>query len=283
MQTRTFGPNDTRVPILGLGCSRIGSFNNPTPQAEIRRTLERALDLGVNLLDTADIYGQGDSERTIGRLLRGRRDAAFVVSKVGKTFSTPMRLIRPFKPVLRPLAIRVAAVRRGITGQRDASMAHDFSPAYVTQSLHRSLTRLQFEALDALLLHSPPAKALTDPALGEALQALHTAGKIRHFGVSCDDAECLRAAVAIPGLSLLELPLDVIEGAEAAELAPIIAERRIGVIAREVIRLQPRSSATDAVRHAVTHRGVTCVVVGTSSASHLTTLARALDLIDDPE
>lgn len=283
MLTRSFGPDGTRVSILGLGCSRIGSFNNPTPQAEVRRTLEQALELGVTLLDTADIYGQGDSERAIGRLLRGRREAAFVVSKVGKTFSTRMRLIRPLKPLLRPLAIRFAAARRGITAQRDAAMAHDFSAPYLAGALDRSLARLRFETLDALLLHSPPAEAAADPTVAEALMALRRAGKIRHFGVSCDDADCLRAAVAMPGLSLLELPLDVIEGAVAAELAPVIAERRIGVIAREVIRLSPASRPADAVRQAAALPGVTCVVAGTSRAGHLASLAQALEDPDTPQ
>src|ERR1700754_2140628 len=82
MIRREFGKNGATLPVLGLGCSRIGSLGNPSPMHEIRALLERSLDLGVNLFDTADIYGQGDSEREIGRLLAGRRDRAFVVTKV---------------------------------------------------------------------------------------------------------------------------------------------------------------------------------------------------------
>ena len=96
---------------------------------DIRALLERSLDLGVNLLDTADIYGQGDSEREIGRLLAGRRDRAFVVTKVGKRFSRKMRLMRPLKPLLKPLLARVKSAKGAVVGQRDANLATDFSPS----------------------------------------------------------------------------------------------------------------------------------------------------------
>ena len=71
MMQREFGADGTALPVLGLGCSRIGSLGNPAPMRDMRALLERALELGVNLFDTADIYGQGDSEREIGRLLAG--------------------------------------------------------------------------------------------------------------------------------------------------------------------------------------------------------------------
>lgn len=283
MLNRTFGPEDTPIPVLGLGCSRIGSFNNPAPWSELRQTLETALEAGVTLFDTADIYGQGDSERAVGRLLERRREAAFVVSKVGKTFSTRMRLIGPLKPLLRPLARRFAGIRGGVTARREASMAHDFSPAYVARALDRSLARLRFETLDALLLHSPPAEALADPALAETLEGLRLRGRIRHFGVSCDDAACLKAALAMPGITLLELPLDLIEAADNAALIAAAAERRIGIIAREVIRLSPGVAPPLAVRRALERPGVTCVVAGTSSSRHLAALAEAVGAVRGPE
>src|ERR1700730_5297768 len=104
MRIRSFGPHAEPLSVLGLGCSRIGSFSNPTPLEQIQRTLERALDLGITVFDTADVYGQGDSERVLGRFLKSRRDRAFVISKVGKTISAKMRMMRPFKPFLRAFA-----------------------------------------------------------------------------------------------------------------------------------------------------------------------------------
>ena len=63
MMRRGFGTSGAALPVLGLGCSRIGSLGNPAPMRDIRALLERSLELGVNLFDTADIYGQGDSEQ----------------------------------------------------------------------------------------------------------------------------------------------------------------------------------------------------------------------------
>lgn len=272
MMQREFGQNGAALPVLGLGCSRIGSFGNSASLRDIRALLERSLDLGVNLLDTADIYGQGDSEREIGRLLAGRRDKAFVVTKVGKRFSRRMQLMRPLKPLLKPL---LAMAKSAVVGQRDANLATDFSPKHVTAAAEASLRRLNFDSVDALLLHSPPAAEIT-PAVGEALAGLKKAGKVRHFGISCDDLPALKAALEIPGVELLELPLDVIDQAIEMRLTDVIRKRSIGVLAREVIRLQPGIPPAKALRQAAARATVTSVILGTSSVRHLEEAVAAL-------
>ena len=275
MMQREFGSDGTVLPVLGLGCSRIGSLGNPVPMRDIRALLERALDLGVSLFDTADIYGQGDSEREIGRLLAGRRDRAFVVTKVGKRFSQKMQLMRPLKPLLKPLLARAKSAKGAVVGQRDANLATDFSPQHVTAAAEASLRRLGFERVDALLLHSPPAGEI-GPAVGEALAALKKAGKVSHFGISCDDLPALKAALDIPGLELLELPLDVIDAAIETRLSDTIRQRSIGVLAREVVRLQPGVPATKALQQAASRACVTSVILGTSSIRHLEEAVSAL-------
>ena len=272
MMQREFGQNGAALPVLGLGCSRIGSFGNSASLRDIRALLERSLDLGVNLLDTADIYGQGDSEREIGRLLAGRRDKAFVVTKVGKRFSRRMQLMRPLKPLLKPL---LAMAKSAVVGQRDANLATDFSPKHVTAAAEASLRRLNFDSVDALLLHSPPAAEIT-PAVGEALAGLKKAGKVKHFGISCDDLPALKAALEIPGVELLELPLDVIDQAIEMRLTDVIRKRSIGVLAREVIRLQPGIPPAKALRQAAARATVTSVILGTSSVRHLEEAVAAL-------
>ena len=144
------------LSAVGLGCSRVGSFNNPAPLPEIRATLKAALDLGITVFDTADVYGQGDSEREIGRALRGRRDEAFVVTKLGKVFSAKMRALRIVKPLVKAvLPPRVA--RQSISARRDGAIAQDFAPSRFAAAVDGSLRRLGFDYLDGLLLHSPPA------------------------------------------------------------------------------------------------------------------------------
>ena len=121
MRTGAFRDPDTGAMVsvskLGLGCSTVGSFNNPAPLSQIRGVLAQALDLGVSVFDTADIYGQGDSEREIGRSLRGRREKAFVITKFGKLFSAKMRLLAPFKPVLKPILTAMAAGDEPVTSR----------------------------------------------------------------------------------------------------------------------------------------------------------------------
>jgi aryl-alcohol dehydrogenase-like predicted oxidoreductase len=275
MMRREFGNDGTELPVLGLGCSRIGSLGNPAPIRDIRALLERALGLGVNLLDTADIYGQGDSEREIGRLLAGRRDRAFVVTKVGKKFSRKMRLMRPFKPLLKPLLARAGSAKSAVVGQRDANLATDFSPANIIAATDASLRRLRFEHVDALLLHSPPAGDIV-PGVGEALAALKKAGKVRHVGISCDDLAALEATLDIPGVELVELPIDVIDAAIDLGLLETLRKRRIGVLAREVMRLQPGIAPAKALQQAASRACVTSVILGTSSVRHLEEAVTAL-------
>lgn len=275
MMKRAFGPDGTALPVLGLGCSRIGSFGNATPMRDIRTLLERALEIGVNLFDTADIYGQGDSEREIGKLLKGRRERAFVVTKAGKCFSAKMRLMRPLKPLLKPLLGMRGSAKGAVVAQRDANLGTDFSPRHITAAADASLRRLGFDHLDALLLHSPPAAEIV-PAVGEALAGLKKAGKVRHVGISCDDFEALKAALEIPNVELLELPLDVIDEAIRTQLTEVIRKRSIGVLAREVLRMQPGVPAKRALQRAASRDGVTSVILGTSSVRHLEDAVAAL-------
>ena len=275
------------VSRLGLGCSRVGSFNNPVSLADSRALIAHALEIGVSVIDTSNIYGQGDSEIQIGLAVAGKRDRAFIVTKTGRGFSNKMRLLRPLKPLLRTL---LAARQRGasqsasipgstttsaVTARREADMRFDWRPTSFAPSLEASLRRLGTDRVDGFLLHSPHADVARDPAVGAALAALKQAGKLVHFGVSCDDRDCLDAALTMPGPSLLQLPWDVILALEPAVVAGIRAAG-ITVLAREVIRMQPTLGPVDAVRNAADHPGVDCVLVGTTSADHLGALAAAV-------
>ena len=282
MQTSTiFDPasgREQRVSKLGLGCNKVGSLGNPSSPAELRALMRQAFDLGVTVFDTADIYGQGDSEREIGRALRSVRDEVFVVTKFGKRFSTKMRLLRPLKPFLKPLlgprgpgAGAVATV----TSRRHAAMRENFSPAWLRQALDGSLRRLGFDRVDAVMLHSPPIEVFGDPQVAALMAELKASGKVNHFGASCDDWEGLIAAMGIPGLTVLQLPIDVIDRAAGADVAAQIATRRIAVFAREVIRLQPDLKPAAAVAAWISRADVACVLAGTSRPAHLEDLVRA--------
>lgn len=277
METRRFGPQEEKLPVLGLGCGQVGSLGNPTPLSEIRNTLARALELGVTLFDTADIYGQGDSEREIGRLLRGHGEKAFVVTKVGYCFSKKMQLMRHLKPLLKPLIACSPKARRQVALQRrSADMSSDFSPSYIVNAVDASLRRLAGETVDGLLLHDPPAGILATTRATGVLAKLKTSGKIRHYGVSCTDLETVRTTLAMPGVTLMQLPLVLIDAIVAAGLSETIRQSKIAIIVREVLISQPYLRPAAAVKQAVEHDLVTSAIVGISKREHLEELANVV-------
>lgn len=270
-----------RMSPIGLGCARIGSFNNPRPLVESRRLIVGALDLGVTTIDTSDIYGQGDSEIQIGKALAGRRDQAFIVTKTGRRFSARMRLLRPLKPLVRPLlAARGRRTGTGtagnrVTRHRESEMTMDWTPAAMVQGLEASLRRLRSDYVDGFLLHSPDASIAADSEVARTLCLLRQQGKVRHFGVSCDDRETFDAALTMPGISLVQLPWDVVVGFDNA-MVELLRSRGIAVMAREIIRLQPALSPVQAVREASAHPAVRSTLVGTTRLDHLECLVSVL-------
>lgn len=257
---------------LGLGTSRIGSFNNPASLRDSERLVRAAIDLGVKVIDTASIYGQGDSERTIGRAIAGRRDEVFLVTKGARAFSAKYRLARPLKPVLRPLLTALGKGRQVATSRREGALTADWSPARIIASLDSSLHRLRSDRVDAYLLHSPPPEVARDPGVGATLADLRAAGKALRIGVSCDDLATLDAALELASLDVVELPWDVVE-----MLGPMrgrLEAHGTLVLAREVIAQQPGITPGDALRRSLSHPDVDCTLVGTTSIGHLTDAAR---------
>lgn len=164
-----------RIPVLpdpgalGLGCWAIGgAFDSPqgspwgwghTDDAESIRAICRALDLGVRLFDTADVYGAGHSERILGRALAGRRHEVVIATKFGNTF---------------------AEATRRATGE-------DASPGYVRRACEASLRRLGTDYLDVYLLHLSDHDPAAAVEVREVLEDLVTEGKVRSYGWSTDD------------------------------------------------------------------------------------------------
>jgi aryl-alcohol dehydrogenase-like predicted oxidoreductase len=267
------------VARLGLGLSRVGSLGNPVGPAALRGLMRRALDLGVTVFDTADIYGQGDSERELGRALAGRRDQAFVITKFGKLFSPTARLLRPLKPVIKPL-LRLKGAGAAVVARRDGVMREDFTPGRLAGALEASLKRLRTDHVDAVLLHSPPPAVLADPDLGPALAAIRRSGKARHVGVSIETIADLDAALALEPVTVLQIPFDL-----APRLAEPAIARRIDagdliIHAREVLRLQPHLAAGPALAAALANPRIAAALVGTSRIDHLEDLARVAAATD---
>jgi aryl-alcohol dehydrogenase-like predicted oxidoreductase len=194
MFTREFGTRAAlQVSALGLGCWAIGgpwTFNGqPAGWGEVDdsksvRAIRRALDLGVTLFDTADVYGCGHSERVLGTALAGRRDDAVIVTKVGNLFDEQTR-----------------------TGG-----GMDVSPAYLRRACDASLRRLGTDRIDIYLIHDGIAGPEHMPDVVDVLEELVAAGKVRWYGSSMSDPAIVRAMAEGPHMVAVEHELNVLRG-----------------------------------------------------------------------
>jgi aryl-alcohol dehydrogenase-like predicted oxidoreductase len=278
MERRSFG-GGVRVSVLGIGCGRVASISNPVPMREIEATLEAAVDAGINLFDTADIYGQGDSERTLARLLRRHRERMFVVTKVGGRHGRHAGLIRLAKPILRIAARSRASLRSAVVKARTATVVHDFSPADLRPAVDASRRRLALDRLDGLLLHSPSTDTLRKPEIHDFLDEVLRGGAAARVGASVDSFAALEAATAIPALTMIQAPLEVAAALPGTAALDRIRARNIGLFVREVLRRPDRAaqpaSPRAALAAALAPDFVTAAIVGVSTRQHFRDLLSA--------
>lgn len=270
MEQRSFGGR-VRVSALGIGCGRVGSISNPVSMREVGATLEAAMDAGVNLFDTADVYGQGDSERLLGRLRARYGDQMFVVTKVGLIHGRLANAVQFAKPMLRALARSCARTRHTASQVRNQAICCDFTPVYLRQAVEGSLRRLRVSALDGLLLHNPTPGVLVDPQIHELLHAFVQEGKAINVGISANSVQDVATALSIPDITMVQVPLTVAE-ALTESLSKRLHQRGIALFVREVLRAphfgssySPRQKLASALRH----QSVTAAIVGVSTRSHL--------------
>src|SRR5215218_8133382 len=182
-----------QVSALGLGCWAIGgpwTFNGQpagwggVDDDESVRAIRHALELGVTLFDTADVYGCGHSERVLGRALAGRRDDVVIVTKVGNLFDEQTR-----------------------TGG-----GSDLSPAYLRRACEASLRRLDTDRIDVYLIHDGFNAPEDVPPVVEVLEELVAAGKLRWYGSSVSDPAIVRAMAEGPHMVAVQHELNVLRG-----------------------------------------------------------------------
>jgi aryl-alcohol dehydrogenase-like predicted oxidoreductase len=272
MLTRSFGDN-TRVSVLGIGCGRVGSISNTVPMREVVATLEAAIDVGINLFDTADIYGQGDSERILGRLLRRHRDRMFVVTKVGGRHSRYANVARFAKPLLRVVAKSRPSARSAVVTARTATVVHEFSPSDLRPAIEASRRRLGLDQLHGLLLHSPSTDTLHKPEIHDFLEEVLHSGKAARVGVSVDSFAALEAAVSIPAVTMIQAPVEVAQALPGTGVLERMQQRRIGLFVREVLRRYEGKTAktltpSEALSDAIAPDFVTSAILGVSTRSH---------------
>ncbi len=200
MRSIQLGSNGPVVSAIGMGCMGIGGAYGPADEDEALAAIRHALDLGITLLDTADFYGPGTSERLVGRGVAGRRDKAVIATKTG--------------------------MRRGPSGPPVV----DGTPDYLRQACDASLGRLGTDHIDLYYLARVDPNVPVEDSVG-ALAELVSAGKVRHIGLSEVSARTLRRAQAVHPVAALQTEYSLWERHVEDEILPATRELGIGFVA----------------------------------------------------
>lgn len=200
MKTRHLGTQGLTVSSLGLGCMGMSEFYGATDEVESMATINRALDLGINLLDTADMYGFGANEVLVGKAIKGQRERAIIATKFG--------------------------IQRG-----DDAMSRSINgkPEYVRQACDASLERLQIDCIDLYYQHRVDPTVPIEETVG-AMAELVKQGKVRYLGLSEASAATIRRAHAIHPITALQTEYSLWTRDPEAEILPTVRELGIGFV-----------------------------------------------------
>lgn len=200
MQYRELGRTGWKVSTVSFGAWAIGGTWGEVDDDESMATLHRALDRGVNFFDTADVYGDGRSERLLARLRKERSEPFYVATKAGKRL--------------------------------DPFVASGFTHANLAAFVERSLKNLQTDAIDLLQLHSPPTAVVYMPEVFDALERLKQAGKLRHYGISVEKVEEALKAIEYPGVQTVQIIFNLFRQRPLELLFRETLRRQVGILAR---------------------------------------------------
>jgi aryl-alcohol dehydrogenase-like predicted oxidoreductase len=200
MQFRELGRTGWKVSTVSFGAWAIGGTWGTTDDTESLAALHRALDLGVNFFDTADVYGDGHSERLLARLRRERKEPFHVATKAG-------RRLNPH-------------------------VATGYNRENLTGFVERSLKNLESDSLDLLQLHCPPTDVYYQPEVFGTLDDLVKAGKLRHYGVSVERVEEALKAVEFPGVQSVQIIFNMLRQRPAEQFFEQAQKRHVGILAR---------------------------------------------------
>ena len=200
MHYRKLGKTNFQVSEVSLGAWQIGAGWGDVSNEDAIRVLNAAIDNGVNFIDTADVYGDGRSERFIEQVLGDRKEEVFVATKAG-------RRLQPH-------------------------VASGYNRDNLTSFVERSLQNLRRESLDLLQLHCPPTEVYYRPEVFEILDDLKQAGKIKNYGVSVEKVEEALKAIEYPGLATVQIIFNIFRQRPADLFFPVAKQRDIGILVR---------------------------------------------------
>jgi aryl-alcohol dehydrogenase-like predicted oxidoreductase len=189
-----------KVSEIAFGTWAIGGSWGNVDEKDAMAALHRALDLGVNFFDTADVYGDGRSERLLARLRRERREPFYVATKAGRKLSP--------------------------------HVAEAYTPQAITGFIEDSLERLETDSLDLLQLHCPPPAIYYTPSMFEALDGLVRQGKLKNYGVSVEKVEEALKAIEYPGVKTIQIIFNLLRHRPSELFFGEAMKRKTGIIVR---------------------------------------------------
>jgi aryl-alcohol dehydrogenase-like predicted oxidoreductase len=200
MQYRELGRTGFSVSAVGFGAWAIGGTWGPTNDSDALKALHRALYLGVNFFDTADVYGDGHSEQLLARLKRERGPIFHVATKVGR--------------------------------RSNPHVATSYTRQNLTAFVERSAQNLELEALDLVQLHCPPNDVYYQPEVFGVLDDLKRDGKLKHYGVSVERVEEALKAIEYPEVQSVQLVFNVFRQRPSELFFSEAQRRKVAIIAR---------------------------------------------------
>ena len=200
MQYRELGRTGWNVSTISFGAWAIGGTWGDVRDEESLAALHRALDLGVNFFDTADVYGDGRSEQLLARLRKERSESFYVATKIGR--------------------------------RHDPHIAAGYTRQNLTAYVERSLRNLDVEALDLVQLHSPPTEVYYLPEVFDILDGLVKDGKLLHYGVSVEKVEEALKAMEYPNVETVQIIFNMFRQRPADLFFGEATRRRVGILAR---------------------------------------------------
>jgi aryl-alcohol dehydrogenase-like predicted oxidoreductase len=200
MKYRALGRTGWQVSEIGFGAWAIGGSWGAVDDKAAVEALQRAIDLGVNFIDTADVYGEGRSERLVGQVQRANRQTIYVATKAGRRL--------------------------------DPHTAAGYNRKNLRRFVERSLKNLGVEALDLLQLHCPPTQVYYQPEVFGILDDLVHDGKIRFYGVSVEKVEEALKAIEYPNVQTVQIIFNIFRQRPAEFFFEQAKRRGVGILAR---------------------------------------------------
>ncbi|MEE9306811.1 MAG: aldo/keto reductase [Spirochaetia bacterium] len=200
MKYRDLGKTGMKISEVSFGAWAIGADWGTVEDKDSLAALHKAVDLGINFIDTADVYGMGHSEQLVAQLRKERSEQLYVATKAGRKL--------------------------------DPHVAEKYTPQNIRSFIQESLKNLKVDALDLLQLHCPPREVYYTPELFDALDGMVKEGLIKNYGVSVEKVEEALKAIEFPGVKTVQIIFNMFRQRPAELFFREAKARKIGVIVR---------------------------------------------------